>query len=141
MMSNHVAKPCVHLCLSAAMALPLHISRTVWYITSVVPHTSSAEAACVLQAMMELGACVCTVHHPPACSSCPIGVHCEAYQDVQDYVDQGGQVSDLEAPLVTQYPSKVSIGDLVAGICIDDDCQVPCLICKPNLFSTYCTGQ
>ena len=35
-------------------------------------------------------------------------MHCQAYGDLQEYVSQGGQPTDIEAPLVTQYPSKVS---------------------------------
>ena len=98
--------------------------------------------------MMELGACICTVHQPPACKSCPISVHCQAYQDVQDYVDHGGQVSDLEAPTVTQYPSKVSTRSLVAvirqnaalNLHLLPVSQVACLKCKLDLFSNFYAG-
>lgn len=58
---------------------------------------------------MELGACVCTVHQPPACSSCPIQQHCNAYADVQQFLADGGEAADTDMPLVTQYPAKVSV--------------------------------
>ncbi|DBB06496.1 TPA: hypothetical protein ACH3X1_012048 [Trebouxia sp. C0004] len=61
---------------------------------------------CFNQAMMELGACICTVHQPPACGACPIQVHCQAYRDMQEYISQGGDVTQTDAPVVTQYPSK-----------------------------------
>ena len=58
--------------------------------------------------MMELGACVCTVHQPPACFSCPINQHCNAYADVQQFLADGGDAADTDMPLVTQYPAKAS---------------------------------
>ena len=56
---------------------------------------------------MELGACICTVHQPPECSSCPIQAHCQARQDLKEYISQGGHVTGVDAPLVSQYPAKV----------------------------------
>ncbi|KAL3154142.1 hypothetical protein ABBQ32_013669 [Trebouxia sp. C0010 RCD-2024] len=61
---------------------------------------------CFNQAMMELGACVCTVHQPPACKACPIRGHCRAYAEVQDYLLQGGEPSSVDAPQVLHYPAK-----------------------------------
>lgn len=62
----------------------------------------------MVQAMMELGACVCTVHQPPNCKACPIQRHCRAYAELQDYLLQGGEPSCDDAPQVTQYPAKVT---------------------------------
>lgn len=62
----------------------------------------------MVQAMMELGACVCTVHQPPDCIACPIQGHCHAYAELQDYPLQGGGHSCGDAPQVTQYPAKVT---------------------------------
>lgn len=59
--------------------------------------------------MMELGACVCTVHQPPACEVCPINLHCQAYGDVQQYLSHGGELTQTDAPVVSQYPAKVSV--------------------------------
>ena len=59
--------------------------------------------------MMELGACVCTVHQPPACDVCPIRLHCQAYGDVQQYLSHGGELTQTDAPVVSQYPAKVSV--------------------------------
>lgn len=61
---------------------------------------------CFNQAMMELGACICTVHQPPACEACPIQMHCQAYRDMQEFTSQGGDATHTDAPVVTQYPSK-----------------------------------
>ncbi len=55
------------------------------------------------QAMMELGAVVCT--QQPACGTCPIRAACGAYGAVQEHVAAGG--SAATAPPVTQYPAKV----------------------------------
>lgn len=62
----------------------------------------------MVQAMMELGACVCTVHQPPDCKACPIQGHCGAYTELQDFLLQGGKPSCVDAPQVIQYPAKVS---------------------------------
>ena len=88
----------------------------------------------LLQAMMELGACICTVHQPPACNLCPIRMHCQAYGDLQEYVSQGGQLTDIEAPLVSQYPSKVSKIKLAAHSdhCFYANCKA--VTFKPLLF-------
>ena len=59
--------------------------------------------------MMELGACVCTVHQAPACADCPIQQHCHAYADVQQYLADSGDPADTDMPLVTQYPAKVRL--------------------------------
>ncbi|KAL0055531.1 hypothetical protein WJX82_001534 [Trebouxia sp. C0006] len=61
---------------------------------------------CFNQAMMELGACICTVHQPPACGACPIQMHCQAYKDMQEFTSQGGNAPQTDAPVITQYPSK-----------------------------------
>ena len=58
-----------------------------------------------LQAVMELGAMVCT--QAPKCAECPIRGHCGAYADVQQHIIGGG--SAASAPPVTRFPSKVSI--------------------------------
>ena len=51
------------------------------------------------QAVMELGATVCTVHQPPSCAACPLRNICQAYADVQAQPET--------APRVTAYPAKV----------------------------------
>ena len=51
------------------------------------------------QAVMELGATVCTVHQPPSCASCPLRSVCQAYADVLR--------SPASAVPVTSYPAKV----------------------------------
>ncbi len=35
-------------------------------------------------------------------------MHCQAYRDMQQFISQGGDVTQTDAPVVTQYPSKVS---------------------------------
>lgn len=75
-------------------------------------------ARMLMQAMMELGACICTVHQPPACGACPIQMHCQAYRDMQEYISQGADVTQTDAPVVTQYPSKVR-GSCVCSHCTD----------------------
>lgn len=77
-------------------------------VTSTQQLLKCIECMFALQAMMELGACICTVHQPPSCSSCPISHHCKAYADVQQFLAEGGSPDDLEMPHVTQYPSKAS---------------------------------
>ena len=57
-----------------------------------------------LQAMMELGATVCTPSSP-GCASCPLQQVCQAYQRQQVHLAAGGSPED--APVVTQYPCKV----------------------------------
>lgn len=56
------------------------------------------------QAMMELGATVCT-SQPPDCKGCPINQYCWAYADVTAHKSEGGDPAAV--PLVTQYPRKV----------------------------------
>ncbi len=53
----------------------------------------------MLQAVMELGATVCTVAQPPSCSACPLRDVCGAFADVRANPDR--------APPVTVYPAKV----------------------------------
>lgn len=67
---------------------------------------------------MELGATTCTIHQAPSCHTCPIQMHCQAFQRVQesekaDKVLQSGE----EAPSVSDYPVKV-----VQNISIPQDC-------------------
>ena len=57
-----------------------------------------------VQAMMELGATVCT--QAPKCAECPIRAHCGAYAEVQQHISSGG--SAASAPPVTRFPTKVS---------------------------------
>lgn len=57
----------------------------------------------VLQAMMELGATVCT--QAPDCAACPINGQCQAYASVEEHRLSGGD--PLTAPCVTAYPEKV----------------------------------
>ena len=57
------------------------------------------------QAVMELGATVCTVHQPPACAGCPIRHQCAAYAAVQAHTAADGDPTD--APSVMAYPGKV----------------------------------
>ena len=59
-----------------------------------------------LQAVMELGATVCTPTNP-ACSSCSLSEVCQAYQQQQRHLTAGGGIED--APLVTQYPCKARL--------------------------------
>ncbi|KAK9809860.1 hypothetical protein WJX72_000467 [[Myrmecia] bisecta] len=59
------------------------------------------------QAMMELGATVCTVHQPPTCQDCPIRNQCQAVAVVEQFVSDGGDRAAPRAPTVVQYPSKV----------------------------------
>lgn len=63
---------------------------------------------------MELGACICTVHQPPACNVCPIRAHCRALRDLQDFEAQGGDLTGVDAPLVSQYPAKASHCSLIS---------------------------
>lgn len=58
---------------------------------------------CFNQAVMELGAVVCT--QQPDCASCPIQSACGAYSRVAEHLAAGGLAAD--APPVTQYPPKV----------------------------------
>jgi len=58
-----------------------------------------------LQAVMELGAKVCTVHQPPDCAACPIGQQCQAHAEVEEYRGAGGDPAS--APSVMAYPCKV----------------------------------
>ena len=61
------------------------------------------------QAVMELGATVCTVHQPPDCAGCPINRQCQAYGAVLAHQQSGGVPGDADAPpSVTAYPSKAS---------------------------------
>lgn len=55
------------------------------------------------QAMMELGATVCTGNAAPSCTACPIRARCLAHQR---YAASGGA-----APPVTSYPAKVLLYD------------------------------
>lgn len=57
------------------------------------------------QAVMELGASICTIHQTPACHNCPINGHCRAYQKVKEFT--AGEGDDSISPLVTDYPVKV----------------------------------
>ena len=66
---------------------------------SPLPLTNISLTGVRLQAVMELGATVCTVHQPPSCASCPLRGVCHAYADVLE--NPGG------APPVTSYPAKV----------------------------------
>lgn len=57
----------------------------------------------IFQAVMELGASVCTIHQPPSCGTCPIQTHCSAYQR-----QRRKECNDSGEPLrVTDYPVKV----------------------------------
>ncbi|BDA41049.1 Adenine DNA glycosylase [Coccomyxa sp. Obi] len=60
---------------------------------------------CFNQAVMELGATVCTVHQPPNCTNCPIKGQCLAYAAVEEHRLSGGDPST--APNVMAYPEKV----------------------------------
>ncbi len=55
-----------------------------------------------LQAMMELGAVVCTQR--PACEECPVRAACGARRAVEEHLEAGGSPATL--PPVTQYPAK-----------------------------------
>ena len=57
------------------------------------------------QAVMELGAKVCTVHQAPDCAHCPIRRQCQAYAEVEEHRAAG---RDPEGgPSVMAYPGKV----------------------------------
>ena len=58
-----------------------------------------------VQAVMELGAKVCTVHQPPDCAHCPIRRQCQAYAQVEEHRVAGG--GPANAPSVMAYPGKV----------------------------------
>lgn len=60
--------------------------------------------------MMELGAVVCTGNNEPACSTCPIQGQCRAFGQQQAFLQSGGTIFSPDAPLVTQYPTKVGHG-------------------------------
>ncbi len=58
-----------------------------------------------MQAVMELGAKVCTVHQSPDCARCPIRRQCLAHAEVEAHEAAGGAPAD--APSVMAYPGKV----------------------------------
>eukprot|EP00884_Botryococcus_braunii_P007159 jgi/Botrbrau1/16444/Bobra.0142s0040.1 len=58
------------------------------------------------QAMMELGAMVCTPQQP-RCPACPIRQQCTACLAVEDFAAGGGDPEAEDAPRVTAYPVKV----------------------------------
>lgn len=58
-----------------------------------------------MQAVMELGATICTVHQSAACGGCPIRQHCQAKAAVDTYLDSGADPA--AAPSVMDYPGKV----------------------------------
>jgi adenine-specific DNA glycosylase len=71
-----------------------------------IRHSSSLNTGCQpprVQAMMELGATVCT--QAPKCAECPVRAHCGAYAEVQQHIGSGG--SAASAPPVTRFPTKV----------------------------------
>lgn len=72
---------------------------------------------CFNQAVMELGATVCTPECPN-CKQCPVEAQCSASRELRSYLAGGGSLEDSKAPLVTRYPLKA--GD----IC-------PCLVSAP----------
>ena len=61
----------------------------------------------LLQAVMELGATVCTIHQTPSCGSCPVRRHCHAFSQ-QEQHNQAAWTKGAAAPLVTDFPIKVS---------------------------------
>ena len=68
-------------------------------------HDMHQQHSSAAQAMMELGACVCTGQ--PKCESCPVRTHCHAHAKLQDFVAAGGSLLSPDAPLVTNFPLKV----------------------------------
>ncbi|KAJ7548609.1 hypothetical protein O6H91_07G019200 [Diphasiastrum complanatum] len=58
------------------------------------------------QALMELGATVCTKHNP-SCSSCPISNHCKALALVAQHESLTNGPTDTVALVVTDFPTKV----------------------------------
>ena len=77
----------------------------------------------VMQAMMELGACICT-SSKAACSECPVQSCCTAYKSVQDHQAGGADTGLGSGPSVLDYPAKVRGFTTCSVFSVLDLCQI-----------------
>ena len=85
--------------------MSMSISRLQGHALGILKIQSASEPLLSVQAVMELGAKVCTVHQPPDCAACPIRQQCQAHAEVEEYRAAGGDPAS--APSVMAYPCKV----------------------------------